>query len=296
MNVLIVENEIYLARSIASRLSELGYDCHLVSSIQEALSDKKYDAVLLSTNISGQNFYPVLEKHKDSIIILMISYISNDTVSKPIKAGANDYIQKPFMIEELIRKLEHLREFNEIKNTNIMYKNYLDYTFNDTKEVQIDKKIKFPLLIKTNSKLSADAFVFKLSFALKETFEVYSLSRLDNIKKILSFPDNKLIYLTNFQNIKKNDKNKILNYIEDKRIILVSTDPKEDEERINTITLKDEENVFNNQDILSIENYVKYVINNFQSSFPDTELSKKLGISRKSLWERRKKYGISKEK
>ncbi|MEA1917106.1 MAG: helix-turn-helix domain-containing protein, partial [Campylobacterota bacterium] len=30
--------------------------------------------------------------------------------------------------------------------------------------------------------------------------------------------------------------------------------------------------------------------------FPDTELSKKLGISRKSLWEKRKKYGISKQK
>ncbi|EAH5670062.1 hypothetical protein CXE35_07460, partial [Campylobacter jejuni] len=30
--------------------------------------------------------------------------------------------------------------------------------------------------------------------------------------------------------------------------------------------------------------------------FPDTDLSKKLGISRKSLWEKRKKYEISKKK
>ncbi|EAH7702103.1 hypothetical protein EPD12_06325, partial [Campylobacter upsaliensis] len=34
----------------------------------------------------------------------------------------------------------------------------------------------------------------------------------------------------------------------------------------------------------------------YQNVFADTELSKKLGISRKSLWEKRKKYEISKKK
>ena len=104
MKILIVENEIYLAQSIASKLMEIGHLCEIATSIKDALKDEKYDAVLLSTNISGQNFYPVIEKHRSSIIILMISYISNDTVTNPIKAGACDYIQKPFMIEELIRK------------------------------------------------------------------------------------------------------------------------------------------------------------------------------------------------
>jgi len=47
---------------------------------------------------------------------------------------------------------------------------------------------------------------------------------------------------------------------------------------------------------LTIDDYVKFIVNNFQYSYPDTELSKKLGISRKSLWEKRKKYGIFKKK
>ena len=34
----------------------------------------------------------------------------------------------------------------------------------------------------------------------------------------------------------------------------------------------------------------------FQDKYPDTELSKRLGISRKSLWEKRKKFGIEKNK
>ena len=50
------------------------------------------------------------------------------------------------------------------------------------------------------------------------------------------------------------------------------------------------------QDNLSIDKYVKTMILKFENKYPDTELSKKLGMSRKSLWEKRKKYGITKKK
>ena len=60
--------------------------------------------------------------------------------------------------------------------------------------------------------------------------------------------------------------------------------------------IKSENNIFDKGDILPIEDYVKFIVLNYQSKYPDTELSKKLGISRKSLWEKRKKYGIFKKK
>ena len=47
-------------------------------------------------------------------------------------------------------------------------------------------------------------------------------------------------------------------------------------------------------EILTIEDYTKFVIDNFQYELTDIELSKKLGISRKTLWKRRKKYGLVK--
>jgi len=54
--------------------------------------------------------------------------------------------------------------------------------------------------------------------------------------------------------------------------------------------------LYDQNEILTIDDYVKFIVNSFQYQFPDTELSKKLGISRKSLWEKRKKYGIFKKK
>jgi transcriptional regulator with PAS, ATPase and Fis domain len=62
------------------------------------------------------------------------------------------------------------------------------------------------------------------------------------------------------------------------------------------IEIKNENNVFDKGEILPIEDYVKFIVLNYQDKYPDTELSKKLGISRKSLWEKRKKYDIVKKK
>ncbi len=88
----------------------------------------------------------------------------------------------------------------------------------------------------------------------------------------------------------------MLNLIEDRRAIISSTDTDENQTLIAEIELLSDSKSFDRGDILSIDDYVKYIIMNFQNKFPDTELSKKLGISRKSLWEKRKKYGIQKKK
>lgn len=296
MKILIVENELYLAQSIASKLTEIGYTCEIASSIKDAIKDERYDAVLLSTNISGQNFYPVIDKHKDSIIILMISYISNDTVSNPIKSGASDYIQKPFMIEELMRKLQHLKNFKSLKKENITYKEYVNNLFESSDLEPINQKTKLPVLLKANFQKHADALVFHYSVEKKEPFTFISLSSDNSIEKIAKTPYNELMYLIDFQNIKKSEKTKVLNIIEDRRVIISTTDVNEDQDVIQEIEISTDNKVFDRGDILSIDDYVKYIITNFQSKFPDTELSKKLGISRKSLWEKRKKYGITKKK
>ena len=295
MKILIVENEIYLAQSIASKLMEIGHVCEIATTIKDALKDEKYDAILLSTNISGQNFYPIIEKHRASIIILMISYISNDTVTNPIKAGACDYIQKPFMIEELIRKLQHLSDFKNLKKENATYKDYVKNLFASANLDPIDKKVKFPILIKTNFQKHADALVFNYAQTQNETFMFISLTQSNAFEKITRATNEELIYIIDLQNLKKSEKTKVYNVIEGKRVILCSTDPSEESD-ITLIEINTDSKVLDQGDILCIDDYVKYVISNFQNKFPDTELSKKLGISRKSLWEKRKKYGINKKK
>ena len=47
---------------------------------------------------------------------------------------------------------------------------------------------------------------------------------------------------------------------------------------------------------LSLEDYFRHFALDHQESLNETQLAKKLGISRKSLWERRQKYGIPRKK
>ena len=103
-----------------------------------------------------------------------------------------------------------------------------------------------------------------------------------------------MLYITEIQALKKTDREQLFEILKNYDFILCSTI--EIEADFETITLNTESKLYDQNEILAIDDYVKFIVNSFQYKFPDTELSKKLGISRKSLWEKRKKYGLFKKK
>ncbi|MBD3824407.1 MAG: response regulator [Epsilonproteobacteria bacterium] len=295
MKILIIENEVYLAQSIATKLSELGYNCEMCTSTKDAIKSTNYDVVLLSTNINGQDFTPVIETFKKAIVILMVSYISNDTVSKPLSAGAKDYILKPFMIEELIRKIDHYQDYERLKKRNSAYERYLSHIFTSVDhEIDVDD-VELPLFISSSFQKYADAFAFEYANANNMPLHFLSLSDPKAFSEIDSLPNNTLLYIIDYQLLKKSDKRAFCDLVANKKAIVLSLEKIEDV-KYEVIEIKSEANIFDHGDILPIEDYVKYVVMNYQEKYPDTELSKKLGISRKSLWEKRKKYDIIKKK
>ena len=295
MKILIIENEVYLAQSIATKLGELGHICEMCTSTKDAIKSNNYDVVLLSTNINGQDFNPVIDTFKKSIVILMVSYISNDTVSKPLAAGAKDYILKPFMIEELIRKIDHYQDYERLKKRNEAYEKYLSHTFESVTGEHNHNNIELPIFISSSFQKYADAFAFNHAKVKNQPIHFLSLNDSKAISEINSLPQNSIIYVIDYQVLKKADKKAFCEVIANKKVIIASSDKIEDVE-YPVLEIKSENNVFDKGDILPIEDYVKFIVLNYQSKYPDTELSKKLGISRKSLWEKRKKYDIIKKK
>jgi DNA-binding NtrC family response regulator len=295
LKILIIENEIYLAQSIATKLGEQGHICEMCTSAKDAIQSNNYDVVLLSTNINGQDFNPIIETFKNAIIILMVSYISNDTVSKPLAAGAKDYILKPFMIEELIRKIHHYQDYEKLKRKNESYEKYLTHNFSSVTIEHNYDSTELPIFVSSSYQKHADSFAFNYSKNKNLPLNFISLSDPNAISEIESFTDNSIIYLINLQTLKKSARRTLYSIIKDKKVIISSTDKIEDEE-FKVLEIKSENNIFDQGEILPIEDYVKFMVLNYQYKFPDTELSKKLGISRKSLWERRKKYDILKKK
>ncbi len=293
MKIIIVENELHLAQSIASKLNEQNFETEIYSSTKEAMQANG-DIYLLSTNMPGQNSDQLIKKYKDKIIILMVNYINNDTVSIPLKLGAKDYIVKPFMIEELIRKIAHYQEFQKLKKKTECYQTYID---NLLKEITLDismDSISTPLVIETNYQRLIDKVVFEYAKTKNKLLTFIPLSQNNWKEKIAKSYRNSLLYLTEIESLKKTDREYLFSNIKQYEFIICTTCELECE--FTTISLNTDSKLYDQNEILTIDDYVKYIVKAFQYKFPDTELSKKLGISRKSLWEKRRKFDLFKKK
>jgi hypothetical protein len=225
----------------------------------------------------------------------MVSYISNDTVSKPLSAGAKDYILKPFMIEELIRKIDHYQDYEKVKKRNEAYESYLTHSFSSISNEFKHEETELPIFISSSFQKYSDAFAFEYASKMNLPIQFVTLNDPKAMAKIDAMSQNCIVYIIDFQVLKKANKKPFCDLIADKQAIIASTD-KIDDVEYKVLEIKSENNIFDQGEILPIEDYVKFVILNYQHKFPDTELSKKLGISRKSLWEKRKKYDIIKKK
>ncbi len=295
MNILIIENEIYLAQKVVSRLLDDGHSCDYIESPNIDNLTKDYDTILLSTSLPSILCKNIIKKYSEnSVILLLVSYISDETVTNPIKDGAKDYIMKPFIMDELIRKIYHYKDFRSLKKELQTLREYFDFTMADVNTNDTLLPPSFPTLIESNSQKAADKLVFDLSRRMDLPITFISLSGHTWQKQINSVQNKTIIYLTEYHTLKKNAKDNLIKIIEDKNCIISTLEPEFDFP-YRKIEFNDEQSMAN-ANIMTINDYVKMMVISYQNKYPDTELSKKLGISRKSLWEKRKKLDIEKKK
>ncbi len=292
MNILILDEEIHLAQKVALRLQEEGKTCTIISNIKEVNFELEYNTILLSTNISSSDVDKIIKKFSNSIIILLASYVSDATVTKPLNDGATDYIVKPFIMDELVRKIYHYEEFKQLQIQNENLNSYVEFAFNNAQyELEVPKTL--PFIIEANDQRVADKIVFDTAKKLNKTIKFISLENHTKVEPE-SFK-HELLYIYDFHFVKKSSRDLILNTISQYDVIVCSLEDIGEVE-FPKVTIQNNNKISTVDSILTINDYVKMMVINFQNKYPDTELSKRLGISRKSLWEKRKKFGIEKTK
>lgn len=295
MNILIIENDIYLAQKIVSRLLDDGHSCVCAETSNAICYEDDFDIILLSTSMPNVCYGEIIKRYENAISLLLVSYISDETVTDPIKEGAKDYIMKPFIMDELLRKIYHYKNCKELRSELNTMRNYLEFIF---KDIQIPHNqqhyLELPLLVETNSQKCVDKITFDFAKKLKLPIRFISLCD-DNWQKEIQESKNELLYLTNYHTLKKLSKDILNELIEDKKAVICSLESESDFPFYKS-KIENSDMVVINDNIMTINDYVKLMVTSFQNKYPDTELSKKLGISRKSLWEKRKKLGIEKKK
>lgn len=122
MKILIVEDEIGIANFLKQGLEEEGYEvivAHDGKSGLEKAKNQKVDIILLDwilPQMLGIDVCKAIRKEDSKTPILFLT--AKDTVQETIeglKAGANDYIKKPFSFDELIERIKiHFRNENKV--------------------------------------------------------------------------------------------------------------------------------------------------------------------------------------
>lgn len=126
-SILIVEDEADIARLVAVNLEAEGYECHQVTKGEDALDRALQvhpDLVLLDLMLPGVDGVEVCRQlRKDprtasaGIIMLTAKSLPADRVAG-LEAGADDYIDKPFDVDELIARVHtSLRRARQLRAT-----------------------------------------------------------------------------------------------------------------------------------------------------------------------------------
>lgn len=131
--ILLVEDDIDLAKEIALALDKWGFNIELINNFEVVLDefiDKKPDVVLLDVNLPLYNGFYWCEKIRaisNVPIIFLSSRDSDMDLIMGINNGADDYITKPFSIDILVTKINGIirRVYNYSDSSSIMYYNEL---------------------------------------------------------------------------------------------------------------------------------------------------------------------------
>ena len=115
MRVLVVEDDPRIARRLTSVLREAGYAVDRVGNGEEAWfrgDTEDYDAVILDLGLPRMDGLTVLKKWREAgrdvpVLILTARGAWAERVAG-IDAGADDYLAKPFVMEELLARLRAL--------------------------------------------------------------------------------------------------------------------------------------------------------------------------------------------
>jgi len=113
MRLLIVEDNVELSRLVASGLMAAGYAADIVGNVMEArdaLRSVNYAAMILDLGLpdgDGLSVLSELRRRADPLPVLVLTARNGlqDRVSG-LRSGADDYLAKPFALEELVARLE----------------------------------------------------------------------------------------------------------------------------------------------------------------------------------------------
>ena len=135
MKILVIEDEKKIANLLQKGLREQGYTVDLSHDGNDGLeraSAQPYDAIILDIMLPGRDGLSVLRKLRERkvttpVLVLTARGEVNERV-EGLNAGADDYLAKPFAMDELVARLRAL--MRRVTGENISFYKVADLSMN----------------------------------------------------------------------------------------------------------------------------------------------------------------------
>lgn len=180
-HILVVEDDVDINNLIAKTLTKQDYKVTQAFSGSEAnlrLEMDNFQMVMLDLmlpGITGEELIKDIRKNKDILIIVISAKTSLDDKVNVLELGADDYITKPFELEEILARvnaqLRRYRRFGESINDNF---NSEEHKF---KELVLNEQSRTVKVRGKNIALTNHEFDI-LCLLLKNPYKVYSRETL----------------------------------------------------------------------------------------------------------------------
>lgn len=148
MKILYLEDDIDLAQTIKEFLEENNFEVSLAYDGQEALDFSfmnNFDLFIFDVRVPKINGFELLKSLRDANIqtptIFTTSLNEIEDLSKGYDCGADDYLKKPFLLEELLLRIKALlkREYQTSNNTIKIEENIIFNT--NSQELKIENNL-----------------------------------------------------------------------------------------------------------------------------------------------------------
>jgi DNA-binding NtrC family response regulator len=123
--ILIVDDEKNIRTHLGTYVRGLGHDVHLAQDATEALAlveRHDLDVVLSDVRMTGMNGLALLNeirrRRPEAVVVLMTAYATIPGAVEAMRAGAYDYLAKPFALDEVALLLDRVLEVQQLRREN----------------------------------------------------------------------------------------------------------------------------------------------------------------------------------
>ncbi|MGD8374901.1 MAG: sigma-54 dependent transcriptional regulator [Acidobacteriota bacterium] len=132
VRILVVDDEPIVVDSLAEWFRQDGYDVDVARNAKEALrrvAERRHDIAVIDIRMPGMDGLELQRRladaNPDLTVIVMTGYASVESAVQALKAGAYDYITKPFDPDELSHLIRRASEHRSLRSENLRLKESL---------------------------------------------------------------------------------------------------------------------------------------------------------------------------